>query len=168
MRTCLLMWVIHAMGGTFLLEQPRSSMVLWHPRVREFMKSLPKASGCCFLLVLIGWCIKPRLPILMVSIALTATPIHPILSSLAFSRCLPGQVFLTYWWMQHFGGLTAKRHLGVSNAATIGELDWGRLKASVRSRLSSSKAKSAITYRSKSGRVAFKGSRFLKSTGWGS
>ena len=45
-RTCLLIWVVQAMGGCFILEQPRSSMVVWHPRVRELMKSLPKADFC--------------------------------------------------------------------------------------------------------------------------
>ena len=64
-------------------------------------------------------------------------PSHPVLIGILSLLTWAG--ILTYWWMQHFGGLTAKRHLGVSNAATIGELDWGRLKASVRSRLSSSK-----------------------------
>lgn len=44
-RTCLLLWAVQAMGGAFLLEQPRSSMVLWHPRMRELMKSIPKVSS---------------------------------------------------------------------------------------------------------------------------
>ena len=43
-RTCLLLWVVQAMGGSFLLEQPRSSLLLWQPRMREFMKSLPKVA----------------------------------------------------------------------------------------------------------------------------
>ena len=41
-RTVLLLWVVQAMGGSFLVEQPRSSMLLWHPRMREFTLSLPK------------------------------------------------------------------------------------------------------------------------------
>ena len=76
-----------------------------------------------------------------------------------------GQVFLTYWWMQHFGGLTAKRHLGLSNAPTVGRLDFGKLCKDVLRRLSKSSAKSAVAYKSKSGRTSFKGSKFLKSTG---
>jgi hypothetical protein len=36
------MWVIQAMAGAFVLEQPRSSMLLWHPRMRQFMLSIPK------------------------------------------------------------------------------------------------------------------------------
>ena len=67
--------------------------------------------------------------------------------------------------MQHFGGLTAKRHLGLSNAGVVQELDLGRLCQKVRKNLSTSVAKSAIKYKAKSGRVAFKGSKFLKDTG---
>ena len=42
-RTCLLIWVIQAMGCSFILEQPRSSMLIWHPRIREVLRSIPKA-----------------------------------------------------------------------------------------------------------------------------
>ena len=42
-RTCLLLYVIQSMGGAFLVEQPRSSMLLWHPRMRAFTQSIPKA-----------------------------------------------------------------------------------------------------------------------------
>ena len=68
--------------------------------------------------------------------------------------------------MQHFGGLTAKHHLGISNSETVGKLDLGKLAKSVRKKLASSRSKSASTYKSKSGRSSFKGSRFLKDTGW--
>ncbi|CAK9057773.1 unnamed protein product [Durusdinium trenchii] len=30
------------MGGTWVLEQPRGSMVSWHPRIRELWRSFPK------------------------------------------------------------------------------------------------------------------------------
>ena len=92
--------------------------------------------------------------------------ISPI-QSCGQSSSLPafGQVFLTYWWMQHFGGLTAKRHLGLSNAPTVGKLDFGKLCQKVLHRLSKSSAKSAVAYKSKSGHTSFKGSKFLKSTG---
>lgn len=77
----------------------------------------------------------------------------------------PLEAFLAYWWMQHFGGLTAKRHLGLSNAVTVGELDLGQLCKKVVKKLSKSTAKSATTYIDKSGKAAFKGSSFLKDTG---
>lgn len=115
-RTCLLIWVIQAMGCSFILEQPRSSMLIWHPRIREVLRSIPKA-------------------------------------------------FLAYWWMHKFGGLTAKRHLALSNAPTVARLDLGKICMKHQKKLAASSAKSAITYRSKSGKTAFKGSRFLKSTG---
>ena len=79
----------------------------------------------------------------------------------------PWQTYLVYWWMQHFGGLTAKRHLGISNAETVGDFDFGKICKSTRKKLANSSAKSSVTYRSKSGKKAFSGSKFLKSTGWG-
>lgn len=42
-RTCLLIYLITAMGGVWILEQPRSSLVSWHPRIRLLWKSIPKA-----------------------------------------------------------------------------------------------------------------------------
>ena len=44
-RTCLLILAISAMGGTWVLEQPRSSLVDWHPRVRLLFRLLPKVGG---------------------------------------------------------------------------------------------------------------------------
>lgn len=55
LRSCLLLWAAQAMGGTFLLEQPRSSMVLWHPRLRELMKALPKAHDAGNLVAPMWW-----------------------------------------------------------------------------------------------------------------
>ncbi|CAK9008773.1 unnamed protein product [Durusdinium trenchii] len=39
-RCALLLYSIVAMGGCFLLEQPRSSMLSWHPRIREVFLAL--------------------------------------------------------------------------------------------------------------------------------
>lgn len=92
---------------------------------------------------------------------------NPVLTAYRHSYRLSScrQVYIVFWWMQHFGGLTAKRHLGLSNSMTVGQLDFGKLCQRIRRRLCASNAKSAITYRSRSGKKAFKGSRFLKGTG---
>ncbi|CAK9026536.1 unnamed protein product [Durusdinium trenchii] len=42
MQTALLILAITAMGGTWILEQPRSSLVIWHPRIRLLWRLLPK------------------------------------------------------------------------------------------------------------------------------
>ena len=57
-----------------------------------------------------------------------------------------------------------KRHLAISNAPTVGELDLGTLATKKRKQLSTG-AKSSIAYTSKSGRKSYKGTRFLKGTG---
>ena len=69
--------------------------------------------------------------------------------------------------MHHYGGLTAKRHLAFSNAETVGRLDRGQLSRKAQRTLAASKAKSARTYTSKSGRKSFCGTKHLKSTGTG-
>ena len=41
-RVSLLILVISAMNGCWILEQPRSSLLAWHPRVRWLFRQLPK------------------------------------------------------------------------------------------------------------------------------
>ena len=41
-RTALLVLAVTAMGGTWMIEQPRSSTLLWHPRIRLLWRLLPK------------------------------------------------------------------------------------------------------------------------------
>ncbi|CAJ1392471.1 unnamed protein product [Effrenium voratum] len=42
MRTTLLVYAISAMGGAWSLEQPRSSLVTWHPRMIDLFAHLPQ------------------------------------------------------------------------------------------------------------------------------
>ena len=42
LRTTLLILAITAMGGTWLLEQPSTSQVDWHPRVRLLWRLVPQ------------------------------------------------------------------------------------------------------------------------------
>lgn len=44
LRTSLLILATTAMGGAWLLEQPRSSIVLWHPRIRLLWRLLPQVA----------------------------------------------------------------------------------------------------------------------------
>ncbi len=48
-RTALLIFAIAAMDAAWLLEQPRSSMLHWHPRMQQLWSSVPKVGkehGC--------------------------------------------------------------------------------------------------------------------------
>ena len=49
LRCTLLILAVQSMGGTWILEQPRSSEVLWHPRVRLLWRLLPEVRWCCLL-----------------------------------------------------------------------------------------------------------------------
>lgn len=42
LRTTLLILAVVAMGGAWMLEQPRSTVVTWHPRIRLLWRLLPK------------------------------------------------------------------------------------------------------------------------------
>ena len=60
-RVCALILVITAMNGGWLLEQPRSSQLIWHPRVRWLFRTLPKVSNLqirtmVYLLFFTLWC----------------------------------------------------------------------------------------------------------------
>lgn len=44
LRTSLLILATTAMGGAWLLEQPRTSIVLWHPRIRLLWRLLPQVA----------------------------------------------------------------------------------------------------------------------------
>ncbi|CAK9093366.1 Uncharacterized protein SCF082_LOCUS43920 [Durusdinium trenchii] len=41
-KTTLLILAVVAMGGSWMLEQPRSSLLTWHPRIRLLWRLLPK------------------------------------------------------------------------------------------------------------------------------
>ncbi|CAJ1435264.1 unnamed protein product [Effrenium voratum] len=114
-RTVLLIWVLVSVDGVFLLEQPRSSMLPWHPRIRQLFRSLPK-------------------------------------------------VFATSWWMGHYKSPSPKRHIGWCNADTIQRLDLGVLCRAAQRKMKDAGFQSAVTYTSRAGKKAFKGSAQLKQT----
>ena len=41
-RTMRLLFAVASMDGAWLLEQPRSSVLPWHPRVSQLFRSVPK------------------------------------------------------------------------------------------------------------------------------
>ena len=74
---------------------------------------------------------------------------------------------MAYWWMHHYGSLTAKRHMCICNASTVKLLDRGTLSRKVCKKLAASNAKSATVHTTRAGRKVFTGSKFLKDTGSG-
>ena len=48
-RTALLIMVVAACGGCWVIEQPSTSQLTWHPRVQLLWTMMPKAKqGFCF------------------------------------------------------------------------------------------------------------------------
>ena len=81
------------------------------------------------------------------------------LGMLAFKHS--AKVFKIFWYMCHYGSGSPKRHLGLTNNPYADALNMGRLKKKDREACT---VKTVIKYRSKSGRVSYKGSPALKST----
>ena len=73
------------------------------------------------------------------------------------------------WWMAHYGGTTPKRHLALSNSATIRKLDLGRLrgwtsKARSKEREGMARVQTTRKYRDKHGKARYHGLPALKRT----
>lgn len=89
----------------------------------------------------------------------------------AFSICFDmiRQVWQTAWWMALYGGLTPKRHLAYSNSSRIGALNLGTLAKSRMQELSGHAYTASKTYKTRTGKKGFQGSKHLKQTqslGW--
>ncbi|CAL1140558.1 unnamed protein product [Cladocopium goreaui] len=54
MKVCALLLVITCMGGGWILEQPRSSQLIWLPRVRATFRMLPKVFQASWWMALYG------------------------------------------------------------------------------------------------------------------
>ena len=67
--------------------------------------------------------------------------------------------------MGHYGSLTMKRHIAWANCRTVNCLDLGTMAKEYQEKHFRHGAKSARTYRNKSGRKAYHGTKFLKRTG---
>jgi len=153
------------MAGAWILEQPRSSRLIWHPRVRHVFRMMPKV------LYLKG---QHFFGFIFVRLMKTHIRVQGdcIINHLGFgSKCSllhpkrPWKVFEAYWWMAMYGGLTPKRHIAYSNSRTVANFNLGTLVKRAREALSKHAYKSSKTYKSKSsGKKSFAGSRFLKQT----
>ena len=45
LRVTLLILAVVAMGGSWMVEQPRSSLLTWHPRIRLLWRLLPEVGA---------------------------------------------------------------------------------------------------------------------------
>ena len=69
------------------------------------------------------------------------------------------EVFKVRWWMKHYSGPTAKRHIGLTNMLAAGKIDKGRLR-----RAQAKGPATCVKYLDKRGQTKYKGTRLLKST----
>ena len=136
------------MGLGWLLEQPGSSQMEWHPRFSYMIRCLPQAPEFCFLpqwFVLLYRTLDFKL-------------------SCNHSSCL--QVYRSWWWMKSYGSLTPKRHLGYSNCRVVEKLYLGYLTKRGQTKIFKKKGKSKVSttrrYKDRRGRMRFSGTPYLK------
>lgn len=156
-RTCLLIYLITAMGGVWILEQPRSSLVSWHPRIRLLWKSIPKA---------------PKSKPILWTNAWEHMLLRSFMNNHYFgSLCCPlhghpWQVWQAAWWAAHYRAPTPKRHICWANSPAIVHFDMGTLSRVLQKELAkkNNHAKPTETY-SSGGKKRFKGTKHLRATG---
>lgn len=153
-RVCALIMVISAMNGAWLIEQPRSSQLIWHPRVRQLFRALPKVP--C-------WEETSR-NVLVQFVCSAKTYVRILGTDNLFQTLVAPKVYQAAWWMGSYGAPTPKRHIAYSNAPSVQLLDLGSLVKEVRKRLSKHNQQSSRTYVSRDGKQRFVGTRFLKRT----
>lgn len=104
-RSILLALLTVAMGGSFMIEQPGSSLMRYYGRLQWLTQQCPALwlnyhHGVVMKLYLL-MCMCVRVPI--------------------------SQVYRTAWWMAHYGARTAKRHQGFSNNKWVEVYNRGKL-----------------------------------------
>lgn len=72
------------------------------------------------------------------------------------------QVFRSSWWMMHYGSLSPKRHMCLTNNPYAEKFNKGKLSRSEQK--AKTTRKTVVKYVSKDGRPSYKGSDALKAT----
>ena len=156
-RCIIIMAMIFAAGGTFLVENPANSLIALHPRWVWFLECLRKYHV-----------FVPRRSKHCVFFSLQNRAWNMFMMKTCFEQVINLLLLPLYWaypkvwkvafWMRKFGALSWKRTWLWSNSRSIGALDKGRL-----TRQERNTARPTTTrYRDKSGKLKFKGNGNLK------
>ena len=167
LRTALLILAITAMGGAWLLEQPRSSIVLWHPRIRLLWRLLPQVARGVNQKVF--WLLTFLSLLCQMYVVVFLNSVQKWLKKIKWfcvkSLGVLAKVFQASWWGGQYGAPTWKRHVGWSSSPTVQCLDLGRLCCKFKEKIAKFGICSTKKYFTKNGRKRFAGSKALKSTG---
>ena len=142
-RTICLIMIASARLGSWVLEQPGSSILDYYPawlhlmeyHFRVFGERAVQTLVCLSLLLHVNQ--KP--------------------TKLRQPARLPHQVWKVGWWMAAFGGPSPKRHWAYANSSSILKLNrpWQRVRSSIAT---------VIRYENKVGKQCYKGTRALRAT----
>ena len=165
----MLVLAVTAMGGAWIIEQPRSSILDWHPRIRLLWRLLPKVRGLgkqfalSQLLFHLAHCLKYN-PQRLFEIFLERGDYNDIRNCNLNDHSV--EVYQASWWAGMYGAMTWKRHVAWSCCPTIQCLDLGTLCKKFKRHIAKYGIKSTKQCKTHNGKKkGFCGSKHLKSTG---
>ena len=166
-----------AMGGAWMIEQPRSSLVIWHPRIRLLWRLLPKA-GVSSKRKFVhnkshrdpgNWNHKWNHHYVLIFLGCMGALWEYIsrICWLYICNIIPPwvEVYEAKWWAGMYGAMTWKRHIAWSSSPTIQCLDLGTLCLKMKKLIKRYGVKSTRKHRTKRGQARFSGSKELRATG---
>ena len=156
LRTILLLLLVQAVGGFFVLEQPSSSLLTRHDRFRWLVRHWQQFG------MKVSYLISMWLPKISLYNADNLGYVGTLKTKIPPANLywFAAQVFYQDFWMKAWGHVTAKRTYVLSNSHLIKSLDSGAMK---RKELYS-EVSTTDRYESQDGRKSFKGNANLKGT----
>ena len=142
----LLVYLSAAVGSTFLLEQPSSSLLSFHTRFQELLTVWRK------------WIVATRR---LDWFQLYVCIVHAWDPGIFFPCCPWSKVWKQNFWMLHFASPTPKRTSLYSNSSYVDLFDLGSI---TREQIKACKVRSTDSYIDAKGKKRFKGNKHLKNT----
>lgn len=156
-RTVLICVMVMILGGSYMVEQPGSSVMpkykrwVWLSRISRVSR-LPMVQHIyIYRAGIYIYDIKKQV------ISILQWGFAPVIWVVSPSY----KVYKIAWWMAHYCALSPKRHMGLTNNVWADKLNKGKLTRKVRKGCT---LKTTDRTRSKDGKVGYKGNRNLKST----
>ena len=166
LRLCLLLIVVTALHGVFIVEQPEQSVLEFFPPFQDLLAQLHRTWGgtaetcsASFMFFTVGSLSMMHGSLMRYSWRLSYIHSQPELVQYVCRN----QVFRAKWYMAHYGGLTPKPHYAWSNSPYIVKLNAGRLVGWRGGHThGASSVKTCAIYKNKKGETCYKGTRQLR------
>ena len=144
LRTALILFLVAIRGGAFLLEQPQTSLLHLHPRIRWLFRAVGRVT--CQALH------GSRVDF----VYYLKTVLYESIPKFA------SEVWKVRWLMGKYGAPTQKPHVGYANFATVGRLNLGKMTKAQIAAMKKRKVSTTKVYTNKAGRKCWCGTKHLK------